>query len=240
VIADLGLVGGTPPGCVARRCADGTADFVDGPALTEAERDAAVATGGTLADELLDATGAACLSLGEIGIGNTATAAALLCALVGEPPERVVGSGSGLDAEGVARKTAVVRAAVSRAGRGLSPADALRELGGLELAALVGAIHAAHLRGVPVLLDGFAVGVCALLAVRLRPACGDWLFAGHRSAEPGHGLVLEKLGLEPLLSLRMRLGEGSGSALALALVEQAGRLHREMATFAEASVDGPG
>jgi nicotinate-nucleotide--dimethylbenzimidazole phosphoribosyltransferase len=173
-------------------------------------------------------------------MGNTATAAALLCGLTGVDAEATVGRGTGLDAQGLARKRATVRAAVARAGAPRDdPAELLRQLGGLELAAVVGAIHAAHERRVPVLLDGFAVGVCALIAVALRPACREWLVAGHRSAEPAHGLVLAELGLEPLLDLRLRLGEGSGAALALGLVEQAGRLHREMATFAEAGVDGP-
>ena len=149
--------------------------------------------------------------------------------------------------QGVERKAQTVAAALARAGGrgaerptpGAHAADALRELGGLELAALVGAIHAAHDARTPVVLDGLAVGVAALVAVRLRPTCREWLFASHRSAEPAHALVLAELGLEPLLDLRLRLGEASGAALALPLIEQAGRLHREMATFAEAGVDGP-
>ena len=271
VVADVGLRGPTPPGCVDRRCAAGTSDFVAGPAMTAGQRDAALASGAELARELLDGTGAHCLVLGEIGIGNTATAAALLCALTGARPEDVVGRGTGLDAQGVERKTRTVAAALARAandlggeerrafgGDGDAPqrrafrgdaaerrafgddaAEVLRELGGLELAALVGAIHAAHDARTPVVLDGLAVGVAALVAVRLRPTCREWLVAGHRSAEPAHALVLDELGLEPLLDLRLRLGEASGAALALPLIEQAGRLHGEMATFAEAGVDGP-
>jgi nicotinate-nucleotide--dimethylbenzimidazole phosphoribosyltransferase len=242
--------------------------------MTAGQRDAALAAGAELARALLAESGADCLVLGEIGIGNTATAAALLCALTGAEPDTVVGRGTGLDAQGVERKTRTVAAALARAAGGggaehpaavdalrepgdsaqwpapgpdgaeppaprAEPADALRELGGLELAALVGAIHAAHDARTPVILDGLAVGVAALVAVRLRPTCREWLVAGHRSAEPAHALVLAELGLEPLLDLRLRLGEASGAALALPLIEQAGRLHREMATFAEAGVDGP-
>jgi nicotinate-nucleotide--dimethylbenzimidazole phosphoribosyltransferase len=246
VVADLGLRGPMPSGCVDRRCAAGTADFVAGPAMSAAQRDAAVAAGAELARALLDESGAHCLVLGEIGIGNTATAAALLCALTGARPDEVVGRGTGLDAQGVARKTRTIAAALARVAGGAErpapagdAADALRELGGLELAALAGAIHAAHDAHTPVILDGLAVGVAALVAVRLRPTCREWLVAGHRSAEPAHALVLAELGLEPLLDLRLRLGEASGAALALPLIEQAGRLHREMATFAEAGVDGP-
>jgi nicotinate-nucleotide--dimethylbenzimidazole phosphoribosyltransferase len=267
VVADLGLRGATPPGCVDRRCAAGTADFVAGPAMSAAQRDAAVTAGAELARALLDESGAHCLILGEIGIGNTATAAALLCALTGARADELVGRGTGLDAQGVARKTRTIAAALARvagggaerpafdAGGAQRPAfdaggaerpapagdaaDTLRELGGLELAALAGAIHAAHDARTPVVLDGLAVGVAALVAVRVRPTCREWLVAGHRSAEPAHALVLAELGLEPLLDLRLRLGEASGAALALPLIEQAGRLHREMATFAEAGVDGP-
>ena len=240
VVADVGLRGPTPPGCVDRRCAPGTADFVAAPAMTAGQRDAAQAAGAELARALLDDSGAHCLVLGEIGIGNTATAAALLCALTGARPEEIVGRGTGLDAQGVERKAQSVAAALARAASdGRDAAAVLRELGGLELAALVGAIHAAHDARTPVILDGLAVGVAALIAVRLRPTCREWLVAGHRSAEPAHALVLAELGLEPLLDLRLRLGEASGGALALPLIEQAGRLHREMATFAEAGVDGP-
>jgi nicotinate-nucleotide--dimethylbenzimidazole phosphoribosyltransferase len=248
VVADVGLRSPTPPGCVERRCAAGTADFVAGPAMTASQRDVALAAGAELARELLGESSAHCLVLGEIGIGNTATAAALLCALTGARPDEIVGRGTGLDAQGVQRKTRTVAAALARVTSdgaqraALGPehaAEALRELGGLELAALVGAIHAAHDARTPVILDGLAVGVAALVAVRLRPTCREWLVAGHRSAEPAHALVLDELGLEPLLDLRLRLGEASGAALALALIEQAGRLHREMATFAEAGVDGP-
>jgi nicotinate-nucleotide--dimethylbenzimidazole phosphoribosyltransferase len=239
VVADVGLRGPTPPGCLARRCVEGTADFVAGPAMGADQRDAALAAGGELARALLAQSGADCLVLGEIGIGNTATAAALLCALTDAQPHEVVGRGTGLDAQGVARKARTVAAALARTGTPLEVDEALRQLGGLELAALAGAIHAAHDARTPVVLDGLAVGVAALVAVRLRPACREWLFAGHRSAEPAHALVLAELGLEPLLDLRLRLGEASGAALALPLIEQAGRLHREMATFAEAGVDGP-
>jgi nicotinate-nucleotide--dimethylbenzimidazole phosphoribosyltransferase len=243
VVADLGLVDGTPGGCVDARVRTGTHDATRAPAMTTEEAAAAMRAGGRLADNLLHAAGADCLVVGEIGIGNTATAAALLCALTGAVPERTVGRGTGLDAQGLERKRAVVRAIVQRhLAEARDPDDALAALagvGGLELAALAGAVHAAHARRVPVVLDGFATGVAALVAVRLRPACREWLFAGHRSAEPAHAEVLAELGQEALLDLRLRVGEGTGAALALPLIEQAGRLHRRLATFAEAHVDGP-
>lgn len=237
-VVDVGMAGETPAGVRPQRVRSGTDDLVEGPAMTAADVEAAIATGASLAGELLD-RGARCLVPGEIGIGNTTSAAALACALVGLTPELAVGRGAGADAAGLERKRAVVRAALERAGWPATPLRALRELGGLELAAIVGAILEAGRRRAPVVLDGFAVGVAALAAVRLCPAVRDGLVAGHRSAEPAHGAVLAQLGLEPLLDLRLRLGEGSGATLALPLIEQAGRLHRDMETFAEAGVDGP-
>jgi nicotinate-nucleotide--dimethylbenzimidazole phosphoribosyltransferase len=238
-VADLGLRGPTPPGVRPARVRDGgTADLGAGPAMTADELERAITTGAALAGELLD-RGARCLLPGEIGIGNTTSAAALACALTGLTPELAVGRGAGADAAGLERKRAVVRDALERAGRPTAPLHALRELGGLELAGVVGAILEAGRRRAPVVLDGFAVGVCALAAVRLAPGVREGLVAGHRSAEPAHGAVLAQLGLEPLLDLRLRLGEASGAALALPLLEQAGRLHRDMETFAEAGVDGP-
>jgi nicotinate-nucleotide--dimethylbenzimidazole phosphoribosyltransferase len=244
-VADVGLAGDAPGGCVAARVRAGTADSTATAAMSPEEAAAAIATGSRLAAEVLDV--ADCLVLGEIGIGNTATAAALICALTGVEPDLAVGRGTGLDAQGLVRKRELVARAVDRHRResqaaGLNPAApevALAGVGGLELAALVGAVHAAHEHATPVLLDGMATGAAALVAVRMRPGCREWLFAGHRSAEPIHAQVLSELGLEPLLALRLRLGEGSGAALALPLIEQAGRLHLEMSTFERSGVDAP-
>jgi nicotinate-nucleotide--dimethylbenzimidazole phosphoribosyltransferase len=255
LVADVGLAGATPDGVRDAKVAHGSADMLAGPALTSAELDAALAAGAALCAELA-ARGVDCLVLGEIGIGNTATTAALTCALTGASPARTVGRGTGLDSAGLARKRAVVSAAIARhcprpassdgvAPRGddgarhdrLGAREALLAVGGLELAALAGAIVEAFARRLPVILDGYAVGAAALAAVGLAPAAGEILVAGHRSSEPGHALVLAELGLEPLLDLRLRLGEASGALLALPLLEAAGALHREMATFAEARVE---
>lgn len=238
VVADVGLAGQTPPGVLDQRVAAGTQDFTTGPAMTAEQLDRAMSAGAGLAGEAL--RDADCLVCGEIGIGNTTAAAALLAALTGARPDQVVGRGTGLDAAGLERKRATVAAALAANGLAAGAADpleALRRVGGLELAALAGAMLAAARARRPVVLDGFAVGVVALATVRLAPALREYLFAAHRSAEAAHGLVLAELGLEPLLDLRLRLGEGSGAALALSLIEQAGRLHREMGTFAEAGVD---
>jgi nicotinate-nucleotide--dimethylbenzimidazole phosphoribosyltransferase len=238
VIADLGLTGPTPPGVRDEKVAPGTADLLDGPAMTAAQVDDALARGSRLAGELADA-GVDCLVLGEIGIGNTATTAALVCALTGADAAATVGRGTGMDAAGLERKRNIVAAAIVRHGAPLPPHEALQAVGGLELTALVGAILEAARRGLPVVLDGYAVGAAALAAVQLAPATAEVLVASHRSAELGHDLVLSELGLEPLLNLRLRLGEASGALLALPMIEAAGALHREMATFAESGVSGP-
>jgi nicotinate-nucleotide--dimethylbenzimidazole phosphoribosyltransferase len=188
-----------------------------------------------LAQEL-SGRGVDCLVLGEIGIGNTTTAAALTSALTGAAPERVVGRGTGLDASGVIRKRQTIADALDLHGDRLGAREALRAVGGLELAALTGAAIAAASLRLPVILDGYAVGVAAFAAALLEPTASQGLFAGHRSAEPGHDLILAELGLEPLLDLRMRLGEASGAMLALPLIEAAGALHRRMGTFEESGV----
>ncbi|HEY5318185.1 MAG TPA: nicotinate-nucleotide--dimethylbenzimidazole phosphoribosyltransferase, partial [Solirubrobacteraceae bacterium] len=235
IVADLGIAGPTPAGVRDLKVAAGTADMTRGPAIAPDELDAAMAHGATLARELAE-LGVDCLVLGEIGIGNSATTAALLGALTGASPELAVGRGTGVDAAGLERKRRVVAAALAEHGTPLPAREALLAVGGLELAALsAAAIEAARLR-LPVVLDGYAATVAALAAVRFDAAVVEVLIAGHRSAEPGHGLALDELGLEPLLDLRLRLGEASGALLALPLIEAAGALHRGMATFEESGV----
>jgi nicotinate-nucleotide--dimethylbenzimidazole phosphoribosyltransferase len=236
VVADLGLLGPTPEGVRALKVAEGTGDMTAGPALTPAQVALAMEHGASLARELAD-RGADCLVLGEIGIGNTTTTAALASALTGRPVEQTVGRGTGLDTAGLERKRGVVQAALDLHGTGLDSMAALTALGGLEIAALVGAVgEGARLR-LPVILDGYAVAIAALLAVRLDAVVGEVLIASHRANEPGHGLVLSELGLEPLLDLRLRLGEASGGLLAIPIIEAAGALHRQMATFDDSAVD---
>jgi nicotinate-nucleotide--dimethylbenzimidazole phosphoribosyltransferase len=240
LVVDVGLAGPTPPGVRDAKIAPGSADMTTGPALSAAELDSALETGAALARELAERD-VDCLVLGEIGIGNTATTAALVCALTGASPQLAVGRGTGVDAAGLERKRATVTAALERHGapgesRPLAARVALCGVGGLELAALAGAaVEAVRLR-LPVLLDGYAVTAAALAAVGLDPAVGEVLIASHRSAEPGHDILLAELGLEPLLDLRLRLGEASGALLALPLIEAAGALHAGMGTFEESGV----
>ena len=238
LVADLGLRGPTPDGVADRKVAHGSADMTTGPALTPEQLQAALAAGRALAARL-HGDGAQCLVLGEIGIGNTATTAALASLLTGAPASVTVGRGTGLDAPALERKRAFVAQTVAlHADTATSPEAMLAATGGLELAALAGAVLEAWERRLPVVLDGYATAVAALAATRMQPTAGAGVFAGHLSAEPGHALALTELGLEPLLDLRMRLGEASGALMALALIERAGLLHAQMATFAEAGVDG--
>jgi nicotinate-nucleotide--dimethylbenzimidazole phosphoribosyltransferase len=236
LVADVGLEGPTPAGVRDAKVAPGSADMTEGPALTAEQLDAALAAGAMLAAELAG-RGVDCLVLGEIGIGNTATTSALACALTGASPAETVGRGTGLDSAGLERKRGLVARALERNGAPAGGREALLAVGGLELAALAGAATEAARRRLPVLLDGYAVTVAALAAARLDPGVGEVLIAGHRSAEPGHGRALEELGLEPLLDLRLRLGEASGALIALPIIEAAGALHASMATFEEAGIE---
>lgn len=237
--ADIGLIGPTPPGVRDLKVAQGTADFTVAPAMTPAELEAALAAGAALTEELVRKQRIDCLVLGEVGIGNTTTAAALACEMLDIAPAQAVGRGTGMDAAGLARKRAVVEQALVLHGRGLRGFAAMEAVGGLELAALSGATLAAARNELPVILDGYPASVAALAAVQDDPAITDALFAGHRSAEPGHSLVLDGLGLEPLIDIQMRIGEGTGAMMALPLIAAAGTLHRQLGTFTEMGVSGP-
>ncbi|QPO22187.1 nicotinate-nucleotide--dimethylbenzimidazole phosphoribosyltransferase [Pseudomonas sp. Y39-6] len=237
-VIDLGTV--TPslnlPGVRHLNIAAGTANFVNGPAMTEAQGRLALQAGRDSARRAL-ASGAQLFIGGEMGIGNTTAASALACALLDCPVSDLTGPGTGLDTRGVSHKVTVIERAlaVHAAQRG----DALHtlfNLGGLEIAALVGAYLACAQDGIVVLVDGFICSVAALVATRLNPACREWLVFGHRGAEPGHRHVLHCLDAQPLLELGLRLGEGSGAALAVPLLRLACALHGQMATFAEAAV----
>lgn len=186
------------------------------------------------------AGGADLLCVGEMGIGNTTVAAAILHALFGGRPEDWVGPGTGVAGEALARKVAVVRQAVARLGGRTDDAfEVLRRLGGREIAAMVGAILAARHQKVPVIVDGYVATAAAAVLFAANPAAIEHCLFGHLSAEPAHAKVLALMGKRPLLDLDMRLGEGTGAALAAGLVRTAAKIHAGMATFAQARVDGP-
>ena len=209
-----------------------TGDITEGPALEEA---ACAATIGFGMEAIANGTDLLCL--GEMGIGNTTPAAAIYAALYGGKAEEWVGRGTGIDDRGYARKIAAVEAALARHRDHLSdPLEVLRRLGGREIAAMVGAILAARVERVPVILDGYVVTAAAAILHAIEPTSIAHCLAGHCSAEGAHARVLEMLGLQPILNLGMRLGEGSGAALAASIVKAAVACHTGMATFSEAAV----
>ncbi len=220
--------------CNLRR---GTANLVLHPAMTRVEAERAIALGRVQARADI-AHGANLLIAGEMGIGNTTPSACLICAFTGADADAVVGSGTGVDDAGRARKVAAVRQGLARAGNITDGIDALAQVGGLEIAAMAGYYLEAAEAGVPALLDGFIAAAAALAARAIEPRVTDWLLASHLSFENGHRIALEHLDLLPLVDLQMRLGEGSGAALVVPLLQAALKLHAEMATFTEAGISG--
>ena len=208
-------------------------------ALSPEEADAAVQTGRRIADEEVDA-GADLLIAGDMGIGNTTAATALVAALTGVEPVVAVGRGTGIDDAAWSRKTAAVRDALYRA-RAVrdDPLALLATCGGADLAAMAGFCAQAAMRRTPVLLDGLVVTAAALVAERMAPGAKSWWQAGTRSPEPAHDHALTELGLQPIVELGLRLGEGTGAALALPVLRAAVAALGEMATFDEAGVSGP-
>jgi nicotinate-nucleotide--dimethylbenzimidazole phosphoribosyltransferase len=236
-VVDAGtLAEAAMPGIVMDKPRHGTRDFSIESALTPAEL-AFAFEAGQRAVTRAQANQPDLLIFGEMGIGNTTTSAAIAAGLLGISAEEIAGSGTGVDAAGRAHKARVIDAAIARHGVAGAPAEnILCAVGGLEIAAISGAIVAAAQARIPVLIDGFIVSVAALAAVRLNPSCQPFLLPSHQSAEQGHRLVLRALNAQPLISLDLRLGEGSGAAIALPLVRSACALHNDMATFAQANV----
>ena len=228
--------GGT--GMRAMRAGSGTANFAREPAMSLEQAKLSISNGAEVADDLAN-RGTHLVAGGDMGIGNTSSAAAICAAMTGTDPARVTGRGAGLDDAGLVRKVAVIR-------RGLDlhkpdPADPLGVLsavGGFEIGFLAGLMLGLAERRVAIALDGFIVTSAALIAHALHPRVVDYMFACHLSVEPGHRVALERLGLTPLLDLNLGLGEGSGAALGMTIIDAAARLHAGMSTFDEAAVSG--
>jgi nicotinate-nucleotide--dimethylbenzimidazole phosphoribosyltransferase len=229
------------PGVIADKPRNGTRDFSREPALTAAEVVFALDAGRRAIARQAERQPQLVI-LGEMGIGNTTSAAAIAAALLPCAPAEITGHGTGLDGEGRARKARVISDVLALHGltSGALVETVLPAVGGLEIAAMSGAIIAAAQARLPVLVDGFIVSVAALAATRLNPSCRPWLIFSHRSAERGHGLLLDALSARPLIDLDLRLGEASGAATALPILRLACALHNGMATFAEAAVSNRG
>ena len=240
-VVDVGVASDEPPPAGVRneRVRAGTRDLAATSAMTAEELRAALAVGSRCARAAAD-RGTRLIIAGDMGIANSTSAACLICAFTGATPEAVVGRGTGVDDAGFARKREVVHMALARVAQGGSPEPSrtLAELGGLEIAAIAGLYIESARLGIPVMLDGYISTAAALAAGAIVPGVADWMLASHRSAEAGHRFALEKLKLEPLVDLRLRLGEGTGAALVLPIVRAALALHAKMATFGEAGVAG--
>ncbi|CCO07994.1 nicotinate-nucleotide--dimethylbenzimidazole phosphoribosyltransferase [Desulforamulus hydrothermalis] len=238
VVADIGVAGPViaHEGLVNCRVKAGTDNFVHGPAMSRQEAVTALETGITLLKQQVKQR-PALVGIGEMGIGNTTASTAVLAAFSGLPAEQITGRGTGIDETRRQHKAAVVERAlkVNRpdARDGL---DVLAKVGGLEIAGMAGIILGCAAEKIPVVLDGFISCAAALVARSLAPLSAAYMLASHRSQEPGHAIMLEMLGLKPMLQMAMRLGEGTGAALAFPIIEAAICIINEMATFAEAGV----
>jgi nicotinate-nucleotide--dimethylbenzimidazole phosphoribosyltransferase len=240
-LVDVGVQGDLPdhPFLIKAKIRPGTGNFAVELAMTAEETQQAMRVGADIFSDFYQRHGCDVLGLGEIGIGNTTAAAAIISAVTGLPPAAVTGRGTGVDDQGLARKVEVVAKALAL--HRLGPKDGLAILsavGGFEIAAMCGAMLAAAEKRCCVILDGVIATAAGLIAWRLCPRVVDYMVAGHQSVEIGQISALDKMGLKPLLALDMRLGEGTGAAIAISLVELAARMQREMASFADAGVSG--
>ncbi|MDQ0228989.1 nicotinate-nucleotide--dimethylbenzimidazole phosphoribosyltransferase [Metabacillus malikii] len=218
----------------------GTANFFREDAMTREEAEKAIEIGYEQGLNLID-KGAQCLILGEMGIGNTSASSAILAVLSGQDVSDLVGIGTGLTSEGLARKAEIIKESINRRNPNRDDAlDCLAKLGGLEIAGMTGAMLAGASRQVPILVDGFICTVSALLASKLSSNANDYMFVMHQSAEPGHKAAISLLGKEPILDLNLRLGEGTGAALGFPIMKAATLMLKEMATFESAGVSTKG
>ena len=239
VIVDMGVAADlTDPSrkLIHRKIGFGTANLAKGPAMTPEQARQSIQSGIEIAEAEI-APGVDILATGDMGIGNTTASAAIACALMDQTPENMAGRGTGVDDDGLKRKIDVIgRALDVNRPDGKDALDVLAKVGGFEIGGLVGVILASAVNRKPVVIDGFISTAAAMLAVTLAPAARDYMIAAHVSQERGHRLMLEWLGLKPLLDLNLRLGEGTGAVLAVHLIEASARILCEMATFGEAGV----
>jgi nicotinate-nucleotide--dimethylbenzimidazole phosphoribosyltransferase len=237
IVVDVGVAAEiSHPDLLSRKVAFGTANMALEPAMTRAQMLEAIQVGIDVFNAQRD-EGVDLVATGDMGIGNTTASSAITAALLQAPVSLVTGHGTGISDEQLAHKIHVIEKALERnVPNPQDPLDVLMKVGGLEIAGLVGVIVAAASHRVPVVIDGFISGTAALIAVELNPVIGNYLLAGHASAELGHRLILERLGLSPLLDLKLRLGEGTGAVLAMSIIDAALHAHSEMATFEEAGV----
>ena len=241
IVVDVGVDAEFEPhkSLIDKKIRRGTRNMSIETAMSESEASAAVAVGRTLARQA-GLQNRDLIAVGEMGIGNTTAAAAITAALSGKPVTEVTGSGTGVSPQTLIHKRQVIERALSvnSLNQNSRPLDVLQKVGGLEIAAMTGMVLEASERRIPVVIDGFISTAAAALAYALEPKVKDILFAGHVSEEPGHRVLLEYIGLDPILNLGMRLGEGTGAVLAMMVIEAAVSMLNEMATFSSAGVSG--
>jgi nicotinate-nucleotide--dimethylbenzimidazole phosphoribosyltransferase len=233
VAADIADMSGK---LIRRKIGFGTANLAKGPAMRREQAQESIQSGIEIAEAEI-ARGVDILATGDMGIGNTTASAAIACALMNQTPENIAGRGTGVDDDGLKRKIEVIaRSLEVNRPDGNDALDVLAKVGGFEIGGLVGVILASAANRKPMVVDGFISTAAAMLAVSLAPAARDYMIAAHVSQERGHKLMLEWLGLNPLLDMNLRLGEGTGAVLAFPLIEASARILCEMATFDEAGV----
>jgi nicotinate-nucleotide--dimethylbenzimidazole phosphoribosyltransferase len=242
IIVDMGVAVKLEanPGLLSRRIAAGTHDMSRGPAMTVAQAQQALETGIEIVTAEIK-KGLDIVATGDMGIGNTTASSAICAIMTGKTIAEVTGRGTGLDNKQLQQKIRIINESIAfNKPESAKPLEVLAKVGGFEIGGLAGVILGAAAHRVPVVIDGFISGAAALIAAGLCPQSKDYMIAGHCSVEPGHKLLLQYLGLKPLLDMEMRLGEGTGAALAMSLAEISVRILNEMATFAEAGVSDKG
>jgi nicotinate-nucleotide--dimethylbenzimidazole phosphoribosyltransferase len=239
VVVDMGVANDIPTTdekLIRRRVALGTMNLVQGPAMTQAQAEESIQSGIDIALTEIS-KGADIIGTGDMGIGNTTPSAAIACTFLNQHPKDVAGRGTGVDDEGLNRKISAIECGLKvNKPNSKDGLDVLLKVGGFEIGGLAGVMLGAASKSVPVMVDGFISTAAAMIAVSLAPECKNYLISAHRSREHGHGLMLDWLGLKPLLDLDMRLGEGTGAALGISFAEAACKILTEMATFGEAGV----
>jgi nicotinate-nucleotide--dimethylbenzimidazole phosphoribosyltransferase len=244
LVMDVGIIPEIPPQdseegrLIVSKVAKGTRDFTQGPAMSRDEAESAILKGFEAAKGIFD-RGVDLLGTGDMGIGNTSASSAIGAVITGQPVEKMTGRGAGVDDEGLRRKSEMIKRGIEvNDPKPDDPLDVLSKVGGFEIGAIAGAVLAGGFCKTPVVIDGFISGAGALIAHGLCPLVTDYLFAGHQSEEPGHKIMLDHMGLTPILNLGMRLGEGTGAALAMHIIEAAARVIKEVLTFEQAGVSG--
>jgi nicotinate-nucleotide--dimethylbenzimidazole phosphoribosyltransferase len=238
IIVDMGVVSGfeSHPGLICKMIDFGTGNIAKGPAMTHQQAIDAIEAG----IEVVEAEVANSLDIvgtGDMGIGNTTASSAVYAAITGEPVEKVTGRGTGVDDHQLVHKIEIIQRALTvNQPDPKDPLDVLAKVGGFEIGGLAGVILGAAAHRIPIILDGFISGSAALIAAELSPKAKDYFIAAHISADAGHRILIEYLGLDPLLDLKMRLGEGTGAALGIFLAEAAVKILTQMATFGEAGI----